>query len=441
MTQVGEPVHVGVVQPKPIKNIFVAVTEIRFESGIQVFDVEAGGAEKELPPAGDPHWGRAKIYPAVYVRQGGAGETKALKVKVEWLQKGFDGSAKLTGKSSDGTVVIEGDFSVSGPSGTAMASCTFTKKPDTVANHGKGLGFTWTADVSGATVQATGGSTLKLFFVDAKPKPIGWSYKKHYLQVIDWATSWAAGQQGDTKVLAAIWDKFSDGKAARVPHATGFAYWKTGEPVQDLKTLVQPDGDAKKKGWSCRAIAHTFMECLALHGIKCLEVIPETALGTHLFLVHNWDVRATPVPNWEASPDLYYAGSWISSSLPPLNKAATTSLMQEVKGVKTKRPIVIDMKKRSGVPAQGQPFAPLGFSNHWIVEVNGMLYDSSYGVIHANNMTAYAKDSLAGWLIDGLADAPPGRPSSWLTSGSEATAWRTHAIAKHTLLRSDASHN
>jgi hypothetical protein len=124
-------------------------------------------------------------------------------------------------------------------------------------------------------------------------------------------------------------------------------------------------------------------------------------------------------------------------------------------GKATTKPLEIDMKKCSGVPAQGQRRAPLGFRNHWIVEVGGKLYDTSYGGIHANNMTHYARDGLAGWLIGTLADpgvAPPsaiGAAFAWLVSlvsssaakPTSGDAWCAEAIDSHTLTRNDGSSN
>lgn len=435
-----EPIAIVLALLKQPEYLLVKVIEIKFDSGIKLYNVEAGGAEVETPPAGTPHWGGGKTYPAVYVREGGTGEVKTLKVKVEWRQLGRSGSAKLKGRSPKGTIVIEGSFSISGDRGEAEVSCEFTKRPNAVANFGTGVPLTWTVECAGEKVTATGGNSAILYFVDAKPLPIGWGYKKHYLKVVHWTTLWAAGRQGKAKVLAAIWAKFSNGKKARVPHATGFSYWKTGGPVQDLKTLLRPDDVVLKRGWSCKAIAHLFMECLALHGIKVVEVMLDTAPSTQLFLVHNWSVRSKPIPNWDANPQHYYAGSWIESSNPPLASPVPTSLFQHTTLGPTKTKLKIDMLKKTGVPAQGQPRAPLGFSNHWIVEVEGSLYDTSYGLKHPNDMIAYAKTSLAGWLIGSMSDSYTEGKGKAVTTKSSA-AWYTVAISTHTLLRTDLASN
>lgn len=452
MPELGEAVAAGVVKdPKP-KYLLAAIEKITFESGINIFDVEAGGAEKALPPSGTPHWGGAQVHPAVYVRQGGSGETKGLKVKVKWNQKDCDGAGKLKGTSADGKIVIEGDFNVNGEKGDAEVACTFTTKPDVVANYGKGVGMKWTVEAAGETVTAPGGGPLKLFFVDGKPRPVGWSYKKHYLKVIDWTTAWAAGKSGSAAVFNALWDKFSDGSGARVPHVTGFSYWKTNDPVQDLKTLITPKGPVLKKGWSCRAIAHLFMECMVLHGMKCLEVIPETPdPGTYMFLVQNWEKKPAPIPNWEQWPDVYYGGSWVPSEKPPLNVAASTSLKKKVIAsgpvapggdsptAETKDLIQIDLKKKSGVPAQGQPKAPLGFSNHWIVQAGGSLYDTSYGAKHANDIVQYGQGAVAGWLVGMLEDEYKGG-FLWLKK-KKSRAWLCRALSQYNLVRNNGNQN
>jgi len=435
-----EPVSVVAALLNEPEFLMVAIKEIKFNSAIKLFIVEAGGTETETPPAGTPHWGSGTTYPAVYVREGGAGELKALQVKVEWRQVGCSGSAKLKGRSPTDKIVIEGSFNISGNQGTADVSCEFTKRPNVVANYGRGVSLTWTVECAGRTATATGGNTVALYFVDAKPKPISWSYKAHYLKVVDWATSWAAGVQGKAKVLAAVWDQFSTGSAARVPHVTGFSYWKTGAPVQDLTTLLQPDGGAKEKGWSCRAIAHLFMECLALHGIQCLEVIPENGPATKMFLVHNWSIEPKPVPNWESKPGYYFAGSWVDSAKPPLATAVPTSLKRLSNAGVTKHALRIDMAKRPGVPAQGQLRAPLGFQNHWIVQVDNALYDTSYGLRHQNDMTAYAATSLAGWLIGYLNDSYMSGMGS-LAKKKSSLAWVSERISSHSLVRNDGSSN
>ncbi|HSG81885.1 MAG TPA: hypothetical protein VLC48_06535, partial [Gemmatimonadota bacterium] len=275
---------------------------------------------------------------------------------------------------------------------------------------------------------ASGGSPLKLYFLDQAPRPFGWGYRRHYLTVIDWATDWAEGVSGSVNVFNALWSKFSDGTGAQIPHASGFVYWKTGNPVQSLQNLVTPDGQARRRGMSCRAIAHMFMECLALHGMACVEVVPDRAPGTRAFLVENWDLDITPV-NWPANPTHYYCGSWVDIDRPPLYKSVSSSLG-----------LTIDFRKQPGVPGQGQRKPPLAFGNHWIVQHGARLYDTSYGTDHANNINAYAISSLAGWLVHLLPDTYETGMLLWVRTRN-SRAWVAEDITQRNLQRANGATN
>jgi hypothetical protein len=93
------------------------------------------------------------------------------------------------------------------------------------------------------------------------------------------------------------------------------------------------------------------------------------------------------------------------------------------------------------VPAQGQRKAPLGFENHWIVQVGGHLYDTSYGVRHPNSIVIYELTALAGWLIRTFSDqyTQPGPAGAMVTRSSYA--WICHEITRHSLIREDWNRN
>lgn len=429
MTQIGEGVAAAIIKFVKANYLFAGVKEVTFDSGIEIYEVDRNGVESLVPAANTPHWGTAhRPHPAVYVRQGGAGETNGLRVKVEWDQHGCNGAAQIVGESSDGRMRIEGNFNIGAAHGEAIVNCSFTRKPNVVANYRRGSRFKWTVTAGGRSATASGGSPLKLYFLDQAPRPFGWVYRRHYLTVIDWATDWAEGQSGSVNVFNALWSKFSDGTGAQIPHTTGFTYWKTGNPVQDLRSLVTPDGQARRRGMSCKAIAHMFMECLALHGMGCVEVVVDNPPGTMVFLVENWDVAVTPV-NWPAHPTLYYCGSWIDIDPPPFNKSVSSSFN-----------LTVDFRKQPGVPGQGQRKPPFGFQNHWIVQHGARLYDTSYGTDHPNNIDTYAGNSLAGWLVNVVADTYQTGMLRWVrTRNSEA--WVAEEVAQRNLQRANGATN
>lgn len=52
-----------------------------------------------------------------------------------------------------------------------------------------------------------------------------------------------------------------------------------------------------------------------------------------------------------------------------------------------------------GVAGQGNsPNPPSGFKNHFIVRINGKLYDPSYGIGEFTTETAYEASAFAGWF-------------------------------------------
>jgi len=410
MTEVNEGVSPGSEELPRMKFILMGVLEIWFQSGIDTWGHQSDGTEEQHPPGNEPHWGSPVVYPAAYVRKGGDGETKALELKVSWSQNDCDGKATLTGLSSDKKIEIRAEIDIKGFFGTARVKGEMVKKPETVANYGGGEPFSWTLEAKGLTVTATGGSPLRLFFVDRKPRPLNWSYENHYIRVIDWATKWAAGQAGEKPVLAALWNEFSTGERARIPHATGFVYWKTYPPLESLSNLIRPNGNAEKKGWSCTAVSHLFMACLSLHGILCQEIeitIPNAEINgikPKSFLVANWKKAPKPIPNWSKISVLYYGGSWknFPDRSPPLQEVGKTELLKnplpDAPGAGPGR-LEIDMKKMPGIPAQGQLTPPGWFKNHWLVRVQGQLYDPSYGKIHANDLKRYTDVTVPGWLV------------------------------------------
>lgn len=385
MTEIGEGVEVGAPAPAPEKVLIVGLLEIWFDSGIELHDLDKDGLESRLPPRGKPHWGTTESYPAAYVRQGGAGETKKLRVRVRWEQKGCDGEAKLSACGAGGALTVAGTFPLEGEAGERLVLCEFTKKPAVVRNGEAGFRLRWTLQVSGQDVAITD-TEHELHFLDAAPKPISWGYPKHYRRAVAWATRWADGRQGEAAVYAAIWSHF---KGPKLVHATGFSYWKTKKCAQNLKDVLHP-GFADEKGWSCAGIAHLFMECLAVHGIVCCEVIVEVPDGVKMFLVKNWEFAPAPARlHRHNEPQLYNAGVWISLMTPPLNRIV------RLPGGDIGP---IDCRKLPGVPAQGQLEPPVMFGNHWIVRTQGSLHDTSYGGVHADAVATYTEASIDGWL-------------------------------------------
>jgi hypothetical protein len=290
----------------------------------------------------------------------------------------LSGTATLSSKDAD--VEVEGTASVS-PSKTAtpvVFNCKFKKLPKTVRllkNHR----FAWTLDLPGAGgPRKLNATPLTLFVVDEKPKKVTWPdpNKDLYDWVLEYSCRWANGQTGADDVFKAIWKKFSTGTKARVPHETGYIYWKKNSCIQALYALRYSKKGGKTDGWSCRAICHFFMMSIAAHGLDCQSVIPTgTPLG---FLVAEWTLAGAggdpanaglPGPLSGGLPaGFYYGGDW-DYSAPP-------------KAKKDRKGWHRDAYRTNPHPGQGQSNPVIVFANHWILDLKSGptgLYDTSYG--------------------------------------------------------------
>jgi hypothetical protein len=140
------------------------VTEILFESGIDLHEDEKGAP---VPPAGQPHYKRGKsykTYPAVYLRKKAGGQKK-LKVTLEITDlENVSGSAELWG-TGGGIRVKKTSFSLTkgviGPLDTE-----FEEIPDEAVYFRQGI--KWKVKAGGRTYPV-GSTNVKLFFLYDKP--------------------------------------------------------------------------------------------------------------------------------------------------------------------------------------------------------------------------------------------------------------------------------
>jgi hypothetical protein len=382
------------------------VVSVEFQSGIPLWTIDdtvdpnAADPNRQVPPPGQVHWHAGKKkYPAVYVRDGAAGSpSRDLRVVVE-ITTDLSGTARLTAQNLD--VEVEGTASVSA-SQTATRytfNCRFTQLPKTVRLL-RYWRFAWHLELAGQT-RTLNATLLTLYIVDEIPRDITWgsgdNNKNWYDWVLEFSCSWAAGETGATNVFNAIWNEFSDGTRARVPHATGWAYWQTDDPAQALYKIpyYNRDPDAsKRKGMSCRSTCHFFMMAVAVHGMGCVEIVPvgdPEAAGAE-FLVAEWTLVGAGLRFPARGPGHYYAGDW-APVIPP-------------RALPDRPGWSPDALPRNRHPGQGQSNPPLYFNNHWIVYMQSGgsgLYDTSYGgagvpvSAGALPLAGYQPVAISGW--------------------------------------------
>lgn len=385
---------------KDVKVFSGRVVKILFQSGIELWTVKSK-ANAQLPPSGDAHWetGKKERYAAIYPRQGAGGSAdRKLQVTVK-IRSEVGGQATLAAKTPDVEVEGKASVSVSKTDTDVVFDCKLTKLPGTVRRL-KGLALPWTLEIGGET-KTINPTTSTLYIVDEPPKPVSWSQgardaKNWYDFVVDWSCNWADGKTGARNVFDAVWAGFSDGSKARVPHATGWSYWKTDDPAQGLlECKTKPAG---QKGWSCRAICHFFMMSVALHGLDCREAIPE-GVPERNFMVAHWDFTGAGDQFQVAGtvrPGLYYAGDWRS------NRFSQPQRKSDHPGW------TLDATRTAAV-GQGQPNPPLSFGNHWIALFTAPYsgyFDTSYGSGPHASGAAYKPKAISGWE-DEFAPYPP----------------------------------
>ena len=338
------------------------------------------------------------------------------------------GNATLSAKDKD--VEVDGTASVSKSKKATevVFNCKIKKLPTTVRLLEKHR-FAWTLKIDGGgPARNINATILTLYILDDKPKKVSGKWwdpenKDLYDWVLDYSCLWANGKTGADRVFEAIWNKFSTGTQARVPHETNWIYWKKRSCVQALFNLryqgrAMPYKGGKANGWSCKAICHFFMMSIAAHGLDCQSVVPTGS--TMSFLVAKWTLVGAggdpanvglPGPLSAGLPaGVYYAGNWSTSApgemvVPPRPRADRKGWHRDADRAEPPH------------PGQGQSYPPLYFGNHWILDLKcgpAGLYDTSYGGKHIDKgpsgptpagvllgpLGAYQAEAISGWVKD-----------------------------------------
>lgn len=281
----------------------VVVTEVKFQSIVNIWyaripssgsyilpaTADATPPHKHFSPvevrpaAGGPHWRQGSAasspefsWPGVYLRRGAAGAPAAqLTASFETLPP-VSVSAKIKAQTSTGIVLAEKTVSFSG--GVASNVTFDIQNLPATAKKLDGIEFQWTYQV-GSDPEKTANSTKHtLFIVDERPKPANNRYVDQYLwEIFEWSCGWADGVTGHQAVLDAVWGHFNPVQSS---HETGLVYWKNHNigisPAQDLVTAIQSQDDPnvlQKSAASCIVFDRVLLNCLAVHGIACAEIM------------------------------------------------------------------------------------------------------------------------------------------------------------------------
>jgi hypothetical protein len=285
----------------------LTVKEITFAGGIDIWyakipdssvtfivpnvdDVNKSFDPPEIrPSSGNPHWRRSVendlpefSLPAVYIREGtDTSPSRSLKASFEASNQ-FSGTIYIGATSISGIEIVEQavDFS----DGKAD-NITFELQnlPDIVICY-PGFSFEWEYRMNTSSNFRNANPTQHTFFIiNSQPSSVNIPpQNKLIFEIFDWACRWASGYINQD-IVEAIWSRFSP---IQKKHDTGFIYaknWNLGiEPAQDLLKAIQfrDDSDFRKRNAvSAKVFNSIFINCLAVHGIKSVEVkisLPQT---------------------------------------------------------------------------------------------------------------------------------------------------------------------
>ena len=293
------------------------------------------------PIAGSPHWvnsdTRPVSWPAAYVRGGAAGGPHARSLSVDFTATGNLNGLREIRAVCPGlmtTDIVQVQF----VGGVALGVQFQLQNVPATVRCCSDMTLRWQSRTVGAArFTPSGSSRHTLYFLDAAPRAAVGQGERHYFEVIDWACRWADGQAGPANVLQQILQRFQPVAAV---HASGLIYWRNHQaavnPAQNVATAIryQDFGIGERKASSCIVFDRVFMNCLAIHGIRAMEIM----------------LAPSPLPFMRNTTFFLAPTRW---------NAAT-------------------------VAAHGNPGAPDGWQNHWVtaVDIGGgwQLYDPSYGV-------------------------------------------------------------
>ena len=369
--------------------LFVEVTEINFQSGIDIYDA----ASDTIIPATGPEWQLAPLtnHPAAYVRNGGGSDlARVLRISATTVS-GFSGTLSLKAVGPSGSNVEIGQVDIAFSGGTASnIAMQFTTLPNTVKRLNN-INLQWQYQHSSWSSFADANTSTHTFYIlDAPPL----SDVVPYIDLLDFSCNWADAQSGAANVFNRIWAEIRSQNTHPDP-AQRWTYYGPGDEDELARStrdlIVTHNGD-------CTAWAHFMADCCRIHGIDAEFIaiapgiieLPETRYSG--ILVNNvtyGDVYNDGPPriSWGYPPPRSEEDERSPLGVPRL-RPPEPSLPIGVSSLNTDPP---------GIPGQGMDTPHMkSFGFHAVVRYVGTYYDPSYMVTWGSK-TAF-RNALAGQL-------------------------------------------
>jgi hypothetical protein len=187
-----------------------------------------------------------------------------------------------------------------------------------------------------------------------------------------------------------VWAKFSSRSVKSWEGSTRpLIYYPAGKgfdftvPGSEEELLKAPDG-----GGRCGAFAPLMASALVMNGVTSTLVVVDPSAGMRSMLVKNWTAVATTFPaeplfkwRFKVSPN---SGGYDIGMVPAPGPGANR---------------YGDLRSDSGAPGQNESTpAEKAHYNHAILKVNGLYYDSSYGLTYSNQLD-FQSQAIWGYTI------------------------------------------
>lgn len=186
--------------------------------------------------------------------------------------------------------------------------------------------------------------------------------------VVDLGSRNAKGLKDPAAVVAAVWKEFQDRQVSRVETHGAMSYYGSWNTHNVTTAALLKMGDSQCGGW-----AHLFQDTLRAQGIstsRLVEVHPPgwAAIGPNntRLLVNNVEfVGAGTIPSQKYGGYVYQVG--------------------------------LDAHLKRSIAGQGGTTPPQEFIQHYLIEVEGKLYDPSYGTGPFGSQQEWENASIAGF--------------------------------------------
>ena len=254
----------------------------------------------------------------------------------------------------------------------------------------------WSLRYDSETWEDAGSSTHEIYFTRGTPLT---SLRQETLFSI--SCKQAAGLSDPTAIVDAIYAEFTDRDVRRVSDGKQMTYWarnpETGNwarrAVNTHEMLEEEPGNGDCKAWS-----DFFEKLVKLQSIEAKCVIVRSSF--HLKKTSNPEVLL--IKNWN------FEKTTGSTEIIVFRKDEQTGeITQEKKiyshlfGESNRYPNLGSSHPATTIPSQGDTSGPPEFNHHWIVKVNGFLYDPSYGTEKSseNNVADYENKAFDGYCL------------------------------------------